>query len=139
MHDCLSMVKNSAESLLTIINDILDFSKIEAGKLELDAVDFRCARHAEAILNSFALQAGKKGLDLACEIPPPSRRWSNRDPTRLRQVATNLLANAIKFTEQGKVALEVEVVEYGMETVLLQFTVRDSGIGIPAGSGRASV
>ncbi len=130
-HDCLNLVKSSAESLLTIINDILDFSKIEAGKLELDAVDF-CLRDAlEAILKSFALQAGRKGLELACEIPTTVPEMVHGDPTRLRQIVTNLVGNAIKFTEQGEVRLEVEVVEHGMETVLLQFTVRDSGIGIP--------
>ena len=130
-HDCLSMVKNSAESLLTILNDILDFSKIEAGKLELDAVDFCLRDTLEAILKSFALQAGRKGLELACEIPNTVPEMVHGDPTRLRQIVTNLLANAIKFTEQGEVALNAEVVEHGIETVLLQFTVRDSGIGIP--------
>jgi len=130
-HDCLSMVKSSAESLLTIINDILDFSKIEAGKLELDAVDF-CLRDAlEAILKSFGLQAGRKGLELACEIPSASPEMVRGDPTRLRQIVTNLLANAIKFTETGEVALEVQVLEHSLDTVLLQFTVRDTGIGIP--------
>ena len=130
-HDCLSMVKSSAESLLTIINDILDFSKIEAGKLELDAVDFCLRDTLEAILKSFGLQAGRKGLELASEIPSAAPEMVHGDPTRLRQIVTNLLANAIKFTERGEVALEVEVVERDPETVLLQFTVRDTGIGIP--------
>jgi signal transduction histidine kinase/CheY-like chemotaxis protein/PAS domain-containing protein len=130
-HDCLSMVKNSAESLLTIINDILDFSKIEAGKLELDAIDFCLRDILEAILKSFALQAGRKGLELACEIPSAAPEMVHGDPTRLRQIVTNLLANAIKFTERGEVALEVQVVEHGVDTVLLQFTVRDTGIGVP--------
>jgi PAS domain S-box-containing protein len=129
-YDCLSMVKNSAESLLTIINDILDFSKIEAGKLELDAVDFCLRDTLEAILKSFALQAGRKGLELACEIPPGAPEMVHGDPTRLRQIVTNLLANAIKFTERGEVALEVQVMEHGVDTVVLQFTVRDTGIGI---------
>jgi signal transduction histidine kinase/CheY-like chemotaxis protein/PAS domain-containing protein len=130
-HDCLSMVKSSAESLLTIINDILDFSKIEAGKLELDAVDFCLRDTLEAILKTFALQAGRKGLELASEIPPAAPEMVHGDPTRLRQIVTNLLANAIKFTEQGEVALEVQVEDHGADTVLLQFTVRDTGIGIP--------
>jgi len=129
--DCLSLVKGSAESLLTIINDILDFSKIEAGRLELDAVDFCLRDILETILKSFALEAGGKKLELACEILPTVPEMVHGDPTRLRQIVTNLIANAIKFTEQGEVALEVEVVEHRMETVLLQFTVRDSGIGIP--------
>jgi signal transduction histidine kinase/CheY-like chemotaxis protein len=130
-HDCLSMVKSSAESLLTIINDILDFSKIEAGKLELDAVDFCLRDTLEAILKSFGLQAGRKGLELASEIPSAAPEMVRGDPTRLRQIVTNLLANAIKFTETGEVALEVQVVEHSVDTVLLQFTVRDTGIGIP--------
>ena len=129
--ESLSMVKSSAESLLTIINDILDFSKIEAGKLELDKVDFSLRDTLEAIVKSFALPAGRKGLELACEIPATAPEMVYGDPTRLRQIVTNLLANAIKFTEQGEVALEVEVLERGTETVLLQFSVRDSGIGIP--------
>jgi signal transduction histidine kinase len=94
-HDCLSMVKSSAESLLTIINDILDFSKIEAGKLELDAVDFCLRDTLEAILKSFGLQAGGKGLELASEIPSAAPEMVHGDPTRLRQIVTNLLANAI--------------------------------------------
>ena len=129
--ESLSMVKNSAESLLTIINDILDFSKIEAGKLELDEVDFRLHDTLETILKSFALQARRKGLELTCGIPPAVPQMVHGDPARLRQVLTNLLGNAIKFTERGEVALEVAALECTAETVLLRFTVRDTGIGIP--------
>jgi len=130
-HDCLSMVRSSAESLLTIINDILDFSKMEAGKLELDEVEFSLRDTLEGILKSFALAARRKGLELACEIPPSVPETVHGDPTRLRQIVTNLVGNAIKFTDQGEVALEVAVVEYSLETVLVQFAVRDTGIGIP--------
>jgi len=129
--ESLSMVKSSAESLLTIINDILDFSKIEAGKLELDEVDFHLPDTVESILKSFALPASRKGLELTCDIPPSVPGPVHGDPARLRQILTNLLGNAVKFTERGEVALEVETLDCTAETVLLRFTVRDTGIGIP--------
>ncbi|MBZ5592155.1 MAG: response regulator [Acidobacteriia bacterium] len=128
--DSLSLVKSSGEALLTIINDILDFSKIEAHKLELDEVEFHLRDTLEAILRSFALPAGRKGLDLACDIPSTVPETVHGDPARLRQILTNLVGNAIKFTERGEVALEVANLEQGPEAVVLRFTVRDTGIGI---------
>jgi signal transduction histidine kinase/CheY-like chemotaxis protein/PAS domain-containing protein len=130
--ECVGMVKRSANSLLTIINDILDFSKIEAGKMELDAIDFSLGDALEEILRNFALQTVEKGLELACEIPSTVPETVHGDPVRLRQVITNLVGNAIKFTERGEVVVELETVERNDETALLQFTVRDTGIGIPA-------
>ncbi|HKX00191.1 MAG TPA: response regulator [Bryobacteraceae bacterium] len=129
--DSLEMVKRSANSLLTIINDILDFSKIEAGKLELDEIDFRLHDTLEDILRSFAFRAEQIGLELACEIPSSVPEVVHGDPIRLRQIIVNLVGNAMKFTERGEVVLEVKAAERTDDTVLVQFTIRDTGIGIP--------
>jgi len=130
--DCIGMVKRSAQSLLAIINDILDFSKIEAGKLELEAIDFNLRDTLEETLKSFALPADQKGLELACEMPASVPETVHGDPTRLRQILINLIGNAIKFTKRGEVVLEVAPVDLDAQSVLVQFTVRDTGIGIPA-------
>jgi len=130
--ECVGMVKRSAQSLLTVINDILDFSKIEAGKLELEAIDFNLRDMLEETLKSFTLTAGQKGLELACEMPASVPETVHGDPTRLRQILINLVGNAIKFTEQGEVVLEVAPVDQDAQSILVQFTVRDTGIGVPA-------
>jgi signal transduction histidine kinase len=129
--DFLNMARLSAESLLTIINDILDFSKIEAGRLELDCVDFSLVDCLEDTIRSFAPRAEKKGVELACEIGSNVPAFINADPTRLRQVITNLLGNAVKFTERGEVVLRVAREADSGERVRLHFTVSDTGIGIP--------
>jgi two-component system, sensor histidine kinase and response regulator len=127
----LTMVKASADSLLRVINDILDFSKIEAGKLEVDTVDFDIIELLEETEKGLALQAHEKGLELTCEIAPGVPRYLSGDPIRLRQVLTNLLANAIKFTQQGEVALGIDAPSFEDGSVWLHFAVRDTGIGIP--------
>ncbi|HEV3279770.1 MAG TPA: response regulator [Terriglobia bacterium] len=127
----LGMVRASADSLLRIINDILDFSKIEVGKLEMDSVDFDLADLMEETVRALALPAHEKGLELICDIAPGVPEAVRGDPTRLRQVVTNLLGNAVKFTERGEVALNVEALSRDEEGVRLHFTVRDTGIGIP--------
>jgi PAS domain S-box-containing protein len=126
----LSMVKTSADSLLTVINDILDFSKIEAGKLELDTTTFCLRDHLEETARSFAVGAAAKGLELVCDIRPDVPHDVVGDPTRLRQVIVNLLGNAIKFTDRGEVVLHVEIEGKTSQDLSLHFAIQDSGIGI---------
>jgi PAS domain S-box-containing protein len=106
--DYLSMVKVSAESLLTVINDILDFSKIEARKLQLEAVEFSLRDSLGDTMKALAVRAQQKGLELACHIQPDVPDALTGDPTRLRQVIVNLVGNAIKFTEKGEVVVGVK-------------------------------
>ena len=141
----LTTVKDSADSLLRLINDILDFSKIEAGKLDLEPLDFSLRDSLEDTMKTLAMRAHKKGLELACHIPPDVPDMLVGDPGRLRQIIVNLSGNAIKFTEQGEVVIEVQNLKskvQGQESVLqtldlgpgtldLHFAVRDTGIGIP--------
>lgn len=127
----LSTVEESAESLLRLLNDILDFSKIEAGKLELENVSFHLRDTVEGAVQSMALKAAEKELELSCRIAPHIPDCLIGDPGRLRQVIVNLVGNAIKFTESGEVAVNVvPAAGYDTET-LLTFSVTDTGIGIP--------
>jgi CheY-like chemotaxis protein/HPt (histidine-containing phosphotransfer) domain-containing protein len=126
------MVKASADSLLSIINDILDFSKIEAGKLDLDPINFHLRDSIEETIKGLALRADQKGLELACHIPPDTPDLLVGDPGRLRQIIINLAGNAIKFTSQGEVVVSVLVEKLGPDNVLLHFTVKDTGMGVPA-------
>lgn len=127
----LDMIRESGESLLTIINDILDFSKIEANKLELDKVEFNPRENLEDTMRSLALRAHDKGVEAAIRIAPdlPSRLYG--DLGRLKQVVINLVGNAIKFTREGEVVLDVGILEKTDKSVLLQLVVSDTGIGIP--------
>jgi signal transduction histidine kinase/CheY-like chemotaxis protein/ligand-binding sensor domain-containing protein len=125
-------VKTCADSLLTLINDILDFSKIEAGKLDLEMIDFDLRSTLEDVNDVLALRAHEKGLELACIVDSAVPSWVQGDPGRLRQVITNLVGNAVKFTGRGEVVLEVSVAEASRDEALLRFAVRDTGIGIPA-------
>jgi signal transduction histidine kinase/CheY-like chemotaxis protein len=127
----LVSVKSSAESLLTVLNDILDFAKIEAGKLSLNPVDFCLRDHLSATLRSLALRAHVKGLELACQVRPGVPDALVGDADRLRQIVVNLVGNAIKFTEQGEVVVEIQVEEQTEKDVRLHFTITDTGIGIP--------
>ncbi len=127
----LGMVKSSADSLLTVINDILDFSKIEAGKLHMDETDFSLGQVVSETVMAVSLRAQQKGLELVYEIVPEIPDGLCGDPARLRQILINLLGNAIKFTEQGRVALSVMPESRAGDTVCLHFLVRDTGIGIP--------
>ncbi|AIE87125.1 response regulator [Fimbriimonas ginsengisoli] len=123
-------IQHSADSLLTIINDILDFSKIEAGKLELEEVDFSLAEVVDEVGSLFSSDAHRKGLELLVALPTvlPIVRG---DPGRLRQVLTNLVGNAVKFTEHGEVVIRVEQVQNADGRVRLTFSVEDTGVGIP--------
>jgi signal transduction histidine kinase/DNA-binding response OmpR family regulator len=124
------IVKSSAESLLEIIDDILDFSKIEAGKLRLEHVEFDLWRTVEEVVGLLARAAEKKGLRLIPAIHAGVPRAVIGDPTRLRQVLTNLVGNAVKFTSHGGVELGIELVEELERVTRLRFVVKDSGIGI---------
>ncbi len=128
----LSVVKESGESLVTVINDILDFSRIEAGRLVLDHAPFDLREVLGDTMKSLALRAHKQGLELACHVAPDAPRVVAGDPSRLRQVVVNLVGNALKFTEQGEVVLDVGVQSRTDENVTLHFSVRDTGIGIAA-------
>jgi two-component system, sensor histidine kinase and response regulator len=127
----LDTVKMSADSLLTVINDILDYSKIEAGKIDLEMMDFNLRDSLEATLKTLALRAHEKGLELLFEVAPEVPEAVRGDSSRLRQIVVNLVGNAIKFTSEGEVAIAVKALETQGEKRLLQFTVSDTGIGIP--------
>jgi signal transduction histidine kinase len=138
----LTLVKASADSLLTILNDILDFSKIEAGKLELESVPFALRENLGTTLRALALRAHQKGLALTSHVGSDVPDALIGDTGRLRQIIVNLVGNAIKFTEQGEVVVEVQryqpadakesasnlADEQGM---VLHVSVHDTGIGIP--------
>ncbi len=127
----LQTVKTSSESLLVVINDVLDFSKIEAGRIELDAVDFHLRDCLETTLKALAVHSDEKSLDLLCDIAPEVPEVVHGDSSRLRQILTNLVGNAIKFTSVGEVALAVDREPGAASDEVLRFTVSDTGIGIP--------
>ncbi len=129
--DCLSLVKTSAESLLTVINDILDFSKIEAGKLEIEAIPFSLPESLSEVLKALAFRAQQKGLELICDIAPEIPNQLEGDPGRIRQICVNLVGNAIKFTERGEIVVTVKPESTGDGVMQLSFCVRDTGVGIP--------
>ena len=126
----LSMVKSSADALLTILNDVLDFSKIEMRQLELEAIPFSPRDQLADLLRPLALRAEQKGIEVICHVLPNVPTAVVGDPGRLRQVLVNLVGNAIKFTERGQILVQVESEARG-EDVELHFLVSDSGIGIP--------
>ncbi|MDS4029264.1 MAG: response regulator [Candidatus Contendobacter sp.] len=124
------MILNSGRALLAIINDILDFSKIEAGKLELDIAPFDPRELVEDTMLLLAKRAHEKGLDLISDLPLNLPASVQSDPVRLRQVLTNLVGNAIKFTERGEVVVRLRVLNQGAATPRLRFEIQDTGIGI---------
>ncbi len=126
------VVRASGESLLGLINDILDFSKIEAGKLDLEMLDFDLAGLLEDFADTLAARAHEKGLELLCDIDPATPTFLKGDPGRLRQLLANLAGNAIKFTDTGEVVVHVTVASETATSAILEFTIRDTGIGIPA-------
>src|SRR6185369_16752656 len=135
--DYVETIRHSGDALLTIINDILDFSKIESGRLELEHVDFGVRECVEAALDLLAPRVAEKGLDLLYEIADGVPGTVRSDPTRLRQILVNLLANAVKFTDRGEVMLLLRAEPQPEGRVELTFTVRDTGIGIsPEGMTR---
>ena len=129
--DCVDTVRASSEALLIVINDILDFSKIESGKLEIESIIFDLRDCVENALDTLSLQAGEKGLDLAYVFDDNIPSSLLGDPTRLRQVIVNLLGNAVKFTQSGGVVLRLDPLKIDDEELVVQFTIEDTGIGIP--------
>jgi signal transduction histidine kinase/CheY-like chemotaxis protein len=122
--------RQSAEALLTVINDILDFSKIEAGKLDFEVADFDLVETVESIADLFTERAHVKGLELNLNIQREVPRFLRGDSHRLRQILTNLIGNAIKFTAQGEVFLEIQSLKNSGNRAELRFSVKDTGIGI---------
>jgi signal transduction histidine kinase/DNA-binding response OmpR family regulator len=128
----LEMVRSSADGLLVIINDILDFSKMEAGMLSMEELPVRVPDLLDECLKPLGVNAFTRGLELMYRVAPEVPARVQCDPGRLRQVLTNLVSNAVKFTEKGQVSVEVIPVERtGADRLLLEFVVRDTGIGIP--------
>lgn len=124
------VIQGSGESLLAIINNILDFSKIEAGKLDIESIFFDLRLLIEDVAQMLASPAHAKGLELIVRIPSESITNLRGDPTRLRQILTNLVANAIKFTEVGEIIVEATTTKQSDDRILLQLSVSDSGVGI---------
>jgi signal transduction histidine kinase/HPt (histidine-containing phosphotransfer) domain-containing protein len=127
----VNLVKVSADSLLSIINDILDFSKIEAGSVELEHIGFSLRETVGGTMKALGFGASRKGLELVCEVAPEIPDALLGDPVRLRQIVTNLVGNAIKFTASGEVALRVRSAGEPEGAVACDFEITDSGIGIP--------
>ncbi|MBN2594314.1 MAG: PAS domain-containing protein, partial [Sedimentisphaerales bacterium] len=127
----LELASQSAETLLRLINDILDFSKIEAGKFELESVGFKLRDTLADTLQRLAGRAAEKGLELTCRIPSEIPDDLIGDPGRLCQVIVNLTGNAIKFTEEGEIAVSVNMESMIDDEVHLHFSVSDTGTGIP--------
>jgi two-component system sensor histidine kinase/response regulator len=129
-HDYLTIVTESADSLMSIIDEILDYSKIEAGKLEFENIDFEVREELGDILKSLGLRAHAKGLELSWHVHSDVPIWLCGDAARLRQMLVNLIGNAIKFTEVGEVFVDVQCESDTDEQVTLRVSVRDTGIGI---------
>ncbi len=132
-----SIIRSSGESLLGLLNDILDFSKIEAHKLDLETLDFDLLSMLDDFAATMAIRAQEKEIELLCAADPGVPSLLRGDPGRLRQILTNLVGNAVKFTDSGEIAIRVSVMEENPEPegnpgqVLLRFSVKDTGIGIP--------
>jgi len=144
------VVRQSGDALLTIIDDILDLSSVEAGRLELERIDFDAATTVEDVAELLAARAHSKGLELTCFVHSDVPTALRGDPGRLRQVLTNLVGNAVKFTERGEVLVEVGCETSGApadaasrpgaqegDECILKFSVRDTGIGVPEGKRQA--
>ena len=126
----IGTIAHAAQALLAIVNDILDFSKIEARKLQLEQIAFPLRDTVEELTKTLAFRAQQKGLELACHVRSDVPDRLVGDPGRLKQVLTNLVGNAIKFTERGEVVVKVEMASLDQEAVALHFAVTDTGIGI---------
>ncbi len=127
----IEVIKRSADLLMTIINDILDFSKMEAGRMMLEEIPFNLSEEMELVGELFRPLAQEKGLDLTIDLRPDIPNKLIGDPFRLRQVITNLVSNAVKFTEKGSIVIGATLMDSYKSHVNILFTVEDTGIGIP--------
>ena len=127
----LGIAKSSSESLLFVINDILDFSKIEAGHLEFDEDTFSLTSFMDELVGAYGIQFARKGIELVCDVDANVPTNLFGDSMRLRQIISNLLSNALKFTEKGEVVLRCTLLSASEGSAMLQFSVNDTGIGIP--------
>jgi len=128
--ECVEMIRRSGEALLSIVNDILDFSKVDAGKMSLETITFELRHAIDDVTELLAEAAQKKGVELGCLLPHDLPAYVSGDPGRLRQVLTNLVANAVKFTPAGDVVVTARTVSERADDVLVRFDVKDSGVGI---------
>ncbi len=126
----IRIAMSSANALLNLMSDILDFSKIEARKMELESIHFPLRQLIIDLIETFQLRAREKNIALGCRLEPEVPAYVQGDPNRLRQVLTNLLSNALKFTQQGSVNVEASVAESSASRIMLRFAVSDTGIGI---------
>ena len=126
----LTLVQQSAESLLSLLNDILDFSRVEAGRLALEEIEFGLRDEVGNAVQTLAMHAASKNIELVCHIPADVPDRLVGDPRRLRQVVINLVGNAVKFTEEGEVEVGITVEETLPDAVGLRLWVRDTGVGI---------
>ncbi|MDA1053860.1 MAG: response regulator [Planctomycetota bacterium] len=132
VRDYVQTADDAARSLLTLLNDILDFSKIESGKFTIDKEPFCLRETIDETVKTLSMRAFEEGIELACEIDPACPDNLIGDPIRLRQVLTNLIGNAIKFTDRGEVVLAVKASRKWRQETQLRFSVRDTGVGVPA-------
>jgi two-component system sensor histidine kinase/response regulator len=128
----VATVRDSSQTLLSLLDDILDISKIEAGKLALELIPVDLPTLIEETTSLVALRAAGKPVEVVARVSPGVPEWLMGDPVRLRQIVLNLASNAVKFTSRGHVVVAVELVERQGDSVLLELSVRDTGIGIPA-------
>lgn len=129
--ETLNLISRASNSLLNIINDILDLSKIEAGKFHLESIDFDLEESIRGVISLLKNKVEEKKLELRYSIPSNVPTWLIGDPHRLNQILLNLIGNAIKFTRQGYIEIRVKVLEYRERDQLVEFRVKDTGIGIP--------
>jgi len=128
--DYLNKIHNAGTSLLAVINDILDFSKIEAGKLDIEQTDFKLDDVITSVTTITGQKAHEKGLEFLAEMPSTVPQYLVGDPLRLGQILTNLVNNAVKFTERGEIRMSAELLERTGEKCKLKFSVRDTGLGM---------
>ncbi|MBT3367371.1 MAG: response regulator [Nitrospina sp.] len=129
-HDYLRKIHSSSQNLLTIINDILDVSKIEAGKIDIENTEFHLEKVLEGVSDVLYTDVQKKGLEFHFDLAEDVPSWLIGDPVRLSQILTNLTSNAVKFTEKGHIIISLRMLEKTQESINLEFSVKDSGIGL---------
>jgi PAS domain S-box-containing protein len=127
----LNLIRKSADTLLVIVNDILDLSKLEAEKMTFEEVDFNLQDTIQSAVAAFIPKTIEKGIELKTSFPDQLPEYINGDPVRLIQIINNLLGNAVKFTEKGFVSLTLQITEQNKDYMVLEFSIKDSGIGIP--------